>query len=58
MLEAKRIFERLDSNKIATSPEHEDFCGKSIAFQLNKISCMYQAGASYNSTPHNNSEGT
>lgn len=47
MPEAGKMFERLDSNKMATSPEHEDFCSKSIVFQLNKISCKFQAGAIY-----------
>ena len=42
---------------MATFTEHEDFHGKSIAFQLNKISCMCQADASddtHNTTTHNN----
>lgn len=42
---------------MATFTEHEDFRGKSIAFQLNKISCMCQADASndtHNTTTHNN----
>lgn len=47
---------------MATFTEHEDFHGKSIAFQLNKISCMCQADASndtHNTTTHNtNSECT
>ena len=57
--EASKMFERLDNNKTATSPEHEHFCGKSIVFQLNKISCKFQAGAIYythNPTYNNNSE--
>lgn len=32
---------------MATFTEHEDLCGKSIAFQCNKISWVYQADATY-----------
>lgn len=58
VLEAKRIFsKRLDSKKMATSTEHAAVCQKSLAFQLNKISCLGQADASdytHNTTLHNN----
>ena len=58
MLEASKMFERLDNNKMTTSPEHEDFCGKSIVFQLKKIPSKFQAGAiyyTYNPTYNSNS---
>lgn len=42
---------------MASATEHEDFCGETIVFQLNRISCMCQEGASYcthNTTTYDN----